>query len=122
MGLFRNIIAAMLALAIASPLCCCAAMTAKKANAPSCCSAMKLDGKKNPDRNHTACHCLAKQPKDTSKAIITPTDLAVTLPPPVFEIRVPAILPEVATVPRATPQGSYDPPGHFLAKYSRWLI
>ncbi|QTN33867.1 hypothetical protein HZ994_16625 [Akkermansiaceae bacterium] len=122
MGFFRKIIAVLLALAIASPLCCCAMMTAKTANTPSCCSKMKPDGEGTPDRNHTACHCLAKQPKDTTKEIITPTDLAVTVLPPVFEIRVPAILQEVKTAPRTTPERCCVPPGHFLAMYSRWLI
>lgn len=120
MYFLRNIIAVMLALVIASPICCCTMTANHSEKAPSCCGT--AGGKKSPDKNHSACLCVAKQPKELSKAIIIPTDHAVALEPPFFEIRIADLSPEVEALPVAQPRDFSDPPGLFLAMYSRWLI
>ena len=120
MAFFRNIIAALLALVIASPLCCCAMTRMHEGKVPSCCS--MAGGGKSPAKSPAACLCAAKQPKDLSKEILVPTDRAVALEPPVFEIPVPDPSPRSEMLPSALPEVFCDPPGHFLAMYSRWLI
>lgn len=125
LNLFRNIFAAILALVIASPICCCNVFADQTTKAKSCCSSSVSpndSGKKNPDHDPTLCECSSKQPKDTLKGIIVPTDLAIVLPAPSFEVVIPIDFPEPICSTCAIQQREHDTPGTLLAKYSRWLI
>lgn len=122
MHYLRNITAVLLALFVASPLCCCAAFAKQAEPIRSCCSSSAPNG--SDDGEHpTACNCASKQAKDTAKAIITPSDLVTPAAPPSTDTLLPVSGHAVETeTARAIPQDSYDPPGTLLLRYSRWLI
>jgi hypothetical protein len=118
----RNIMAVLLALFVASPLCCCAAFSKQAGPAPSCCGSSAPNGSDNGE-HPAACHCASKQAMDTAKAIITPVGLATLAAPPSTDTMLPVSLHAVETeTARAITQDIYDPPGALLLRYSRWLI
>lgn len=121
MNPFRSILATLLALLIASPLCCCTAKAADAPARPSCCE-LKVDSKGNSESEPHACACNAKQPRDEAKNFEVPHDIAVLLEPVVVDL---AYLspPVIERSPMAlTPHTGCDPPRLLLARYSRWLI
>ncbi|WP_193212628.1 hypothetical protein [Luteolibacter marinus] len=120
---FRSILATLLALLIASPLCCCSAHAAEKESRPSCCEAsVERDGKGSPDQQPHACACRTKEPRDEVKNFELPHDIAVLLEPAVTDVArlVPPV--PVRRPMASTPHTGCDPPRLLLARYSRWLI
>jgi hypothetical protein len=120
LSFFRSIIATLLTVLIASPLCCCSAKAAGTEARSSCCASTQ-DGDKEGQAPHV-CACRAKEPRDSGETFQLPGDIAVPLPLTVENLS--HLSPPVpVTTPRAlTPHTGCDPPRWRLTHYSRWLL
>lgn len=121
MSFIRSILAALIAILVANPACCC---TVKSPDQPAktagCCGGTKKDDKKElPD--HCACH--AKNPKQVEDPPVLPAFTAIELPP-VLERREELRLPEVPVREVASLDFRNDtgPPLRRLAWLQRFLI
>ena len=121
MNVFRSIAAVLLALVVASPLCCCAGESVSSAQSHSCCSrANGQDSKRKNDDGH-ACLCKSKEPRDNAKHLTLPTAPPVADLPPTQGVDIPAVAP-AGDAPVTARNQLRAPPGSLLAWYSRWLI
>ncbi len=120
MNLLRSILAAVFAILIANPACCC---TAGKAEEPvetrHCCGGTKQEKKQLPEH----CACTAKQPKQLEDPPVVPVFTAVELPP-VLESSVDPRIPAVPVREVAAVDFHHDtgPPSRRLAVLQRFLI
>lgn len=121
---FRSILALVLAILVASPLCCCASGCGDGApERAACCQALPdQDDGQAPDKEPHVCACKVKNPRDEAKAETLPVDPGLTLLPLVQDLSY--LCPSfVARLPVAnTPYNGCDPPRLLLARYARWLI
>lgn len=118
---FRTLLATVLAILIASPLCCCAVETSAN-SAPSCCAATERgDGIPDPAPHVCACHH-AKDPRDLAQNFELPGASPVPLPRENSDLSHLAP-PEPVVVRQApAPRSGCDPPRNRFARLSRWLL
>ncbi len=120
MNLIRSVLAAVFAILIASPACCC---TAGKAEEPvetrHCCGGTGEEKKQLPDH----CACTAKQPKQLEDPPVLPVFTAVELPPVLEssgDVGIPAV--PVRDAPPVDFRSDTGPPSRRLAVLQRFLI
>lgn len=123
MNPFRILLASLLALLIASPLCCCSAQAADAAAPRTCCAGkVENQGKDQPDEAPPDCGCKVKEPREEAKKFELPSMVALPFVPVLQELSC-LTSPEIVRLPlAATPRTGCDPPRRLLARYSRWLI
>jgi hypothetical protein len=120
---FRFIISTLLALLIASPLCCCSSKTSASAGRGSCCAVeADQEGKGSEEKTPHSCACKSKEPKSEAKTLEIPSDMALLLEPVVQDLTYANLKLAVKSVIYGAPRTDCDPPKWLLVSYSRWLI
>ncbi|MCB1130546.1 MAG: hypothetical protein KDN05_05410 [Verrucomicrobiae bacterium] len=121
MNRFRSIAAVLLALVVASPLCCCAGESVCSAKRHSCCSRTERPDSQRRDDDGHACLCKSKEPRDSLKQLALSAAPQVADMPDSQGVDIPVVLRSGDTRAPACTQ-LRAPPGCLLAWYSRWLI
>jgi len=117
LNLFHSIIAVLLALVLASPLCCCASGVREAAETPCCASSQQPD-----DRPSHDCVCESAEPRDAAKILDLPANSGIPLIPANDSLTLlePAGL--IVPAKQLAPRTGCDPPRLALVRLSRWLI
>lgn len=117
MSPFHRILAVLLAIFVASPLCCCAAdFQTNKAAEHSCC------GGEQKEKQEVACNCPADSPQSTEDHVTIVKDQAEVPPTP---LGVPIVIPVPlcpANVTQSPTEADKGPPGILLVVLQRFLI
>jgi hypothetical protein len=101
------ILACLLALLVASPLCCCAAEAAEEREAPCCCGDPAGENEKEPCHG---CLCASDDPREIpDPAVVPPQGLGISLEAPPASV---ADLPRIRSMDLARPRWTPASPWH----------
>lgn len=119
---FRGILAALLAILIVSPVCCCAAPVRVEQKAEhSCCHSGNAGGKK--EKRETACDCASKTPRISEHPPVVPDAPVFTIPAPTVHVPfVASVLSSAAHVSDAPAAIDTGPPRLRLVMFQSFLI
>jgi len=124
MGIYRNIVAVMAVIVIASPLCCCALPSAALENAPelSCCSQDESTNRSCPG-GQSCPECRAKDPRlaEAGKTVTLTVALPELAPVSLFAV-IPALPGEGIAVRALLDLPDPGPPGWRLVFHQTFLI
>jgi hypothetical protein len=118
---FHPIVAAVLALLVASPVCCCATERPTDNDPHSCCEAGKGHSKV-PDQAPHRCACRSKEPKNAHDGLQVPAAVELPLPPETTDLRHFAPAAPVTVVRATASRSGCDPPRNLLSRIARWRL